>query len=113
MATPSEYVYLLRPARPEMLRTGPTDREAAAIGRHFAYLQDLCRRGVVVLAGRTLTEDEHTFGIVIFRAESSHAASALMGFDPAVAEHVMSATLAPFRIALLAPVSGAPSANAG
>ncbi len=84
-----------------MLRTGRTEREAEVIGRHFEYLSDLCRRGVVVLAGRTLTDDEQAFGICVFRAASRDAAEAMAQADPAIAEHVMTGTVLPFRIALL------------
>jgi hypothetical protein len=50
-----EFIYVLRSARVEMLTDGPTVNEAAAIGEHFAYLQDLTAKGVVVLAGRPRT----------------------------------------------------------
>lgn len=103
MSQLTEFIVVLRPVRPEMLRTGPTPQEVDVIGRHFAYLQQLCRTGMVLLAGRTTTEDEHTFGICIYRAGSSTAAEMLMRADPAVAEGVMSATLQPFRIALVNP----------
>ena len=102
MTTTPEFIYILRPTRGDMLRIGATPREAEVIARHFAYLQGLCSRGIVVVAGRTTTSDEHTFGICIFRSASQAAAEALMHADPAVSEGVMSATLSPFRIALLA-----------
>lgn len=102
MTTTPEFIYVLRPTRGDMLRTGPTPREAEIIARHFAYLQGLCNRGIVVLAGRTTTSDEHTFGVCIFRSASQSEAESLMRTDPAVSEGVMSATLSPFRIALLA-----------
>lgn len=106
----ADFISILKPLRADMLLTGPTPQEAETIGRHFAYLQELCRRGSVVLAGRTTTEDEHTFGVVIFKAESAHAANELVLADPAVAGKVMSATLTPFRIALLAANTGVPPA---
>lgn len=102
MSDSMEFIYVLRPSCADMLRTGPTPRESEIIARHFGYLQDLCRRGIVVLAGRTTTDDEQTFGICVFRAHSSAAAELLMRADPAVNEGVMTATLSPFRIALLA-----------
>lgn len=101
-----EFLYVLRPTRADMLRTGPTPREAEVISRHFAFLQDRCREGVVVLAGRTLTEDDRTFGLCVLRAVSAQAAEAQMRADPAVAEGVMSAELFPFRTALLAGRDG-------
>lgn len=106
MPTMLEFLYVLRPKRADMLRTGPTAREAEVISRHFAFLQDRCREGVVVLAGRTLTEDDRTFGLCVQRAESVQSADARMRADPAVAEGVMSVELYPFRIALLAGRDG-------
>jgi uncharacterized protein YciI len=100
MADTTHYLYRLRPTRPEMLSTGPTPGEAGVVARHFAYLKALAERGVVVLAGRTLTTDERTFGIVILAAESEAAARDLMDEDPAVAHGVMRAELYPFRIAV-------------
>ena len=52
-----------------MLTSGPTEFEEKTVSAHFEYLEALVKKGVVVLAGRTLTEDENTFGIVIFLAK--------------------------------------------
>ncbi len=57
--------------------------------------------GVVVLAGRTLTIGEESFGIIVFRADDEASAKALVESDPAVAAGVMSAELFPFSLALL------------
>jgi len=95
-----EFLYRLTPTRSGMLTEGPTDEEARTVGAHFHYLKDLSEQGVVVLAGRTTTEDEHVFGIVIFRAGSEEAAQALMESDPAVRAGVMQAELFPFSIAI-------------
>lgn len=97
-----QYLYRIRPTRLEMLTAGPTPEETAAVARHFAYLQDLTERGVVLLAGRTLTTDAESFGICVFRAEDETAARKVMEGDPAVAEGVMSARLFPYRVALKA-----------
>ncbi len=97
----NEYLYRIQPTRHAMLTDGPTPAEAELIGQHFAYLEGLTQQGVVVLAGRTLTTDKSTFGIVIFRAASDKAARAVMAADPAVAGGVMRARLFPFRVALL------------
>lgn len=95
-----QFIYRLQPTRPSMLSAGPTAVEAEAVAEHFAHLQALTQRGSVLLAGRTLTTDDDTFGIVVFEADSEAAARALMGRDPAVARGVMSAELWPFRVAL-------------
>lgn len=98
-----EYLYLLRPTRMDMLRDGPEPREAAAIAGHFAYLRQLLAEKTLVLAGRTRTNDEKTFGMVVFRAADDAAAQAIVDADPAVAGEVMSAELFPYQIALLSP----------
>lgn len=98
----AQYLYTLRPTRIAMLAEGPDEREARVVGEHFARLQRLCEAGVVLMAGRTLTTDERTFGIVVLVAESEAAARELMEQDPAVAGGVMSAELHPYRVALWA-----------
>lgn len=100
MTAPQQYLYRIQPARPAMLAEGPTEAEARAVGEHFAYLQDLVRRGVVLLAGRTLTDDEESFGIVVFVAAGEPEARAIMTADPAVRAGVFRARLFPYRIAL-------------
>jgi len=83
-----------------MLVEGPTPEEAAIVSQHFDYLSALVQSAVVVLAGRTLTTDERSFGIVILRAESDDDARSIMENDPAVKAGVMRAELYPYRIAL-------------
>lgn len=97
-----EFIYRIVPTRIEMLKSGPTPEESEATQDHFAYVNDGVRKGRVLLAGRTLIPDETTFGIVIFRADSDEEAKTFMDEDPAVREGVMTATLFPFRVALLA-----------
>ncbi len=97
----NEYLYRIQPTRHTMLTDGPTPEEAELVGQHFAYLEGLTQQGVVVLAGRTLTTNTSSFGIVIFRAASDEAARTIMAADPAVAGGVMRARLFPFRVALL------------
>jgi uncharacterized protein YciI len=101
MVETTEFLYMIKPTRKDMLATGPTSAEDRVIAEHFAYLKDLADQGMVVLAGRSLTTDEHSFGIVIFRAPSRDQARDIMARDPAVAEGVMRAELFPYRIALL------------
>ncbi len=72
--------------------------KAPILERHYAYLSDLCDRGVVTLAGRA---EDTSFGIVIFEADSIEEATGIVEGDPAVAEHVMTAELKEFRLALL------------
>ena len=71
-------------------------------GLRIRQLTDFVNRRDVLLAGRTNTRDESTFGIVIFKAESDEAAQAFVDEDPAVKAGVMTAMLFPFRLAMLA-----------
>lgn len=95
------FVYKIQPVRPAMLSQGPTPDEARIVSAHFSYLENLTQAGVVHLAGRTLTSEFASFGIIIFSADSEEAARELVSNDPAVKNRVMRAELYPFRIALL------------
>ncbi len=95
-----EFLYKLQLVRGDMLHTGPTPQEQAVVAEHFAYLQDLAVKGVMILVGRTLTTDENTMGLAIFRAESEEAARQIMNGDPAVKKGVMNAVLYPFKVVL-------------
>ena len=98
--TTQQYLYRIRPTRPEMLSEGATVEEDALVDQHFGYLQALTRQGAVILAGRTLNTDVSSFGIVIFAAASDAEARALMLADPAVRAGIFCADLFPFRVAL-------------
>ena len=96
----AEFLYRLRPTRPGMLDDGGTHDEQTAVAEHFAYLQKLHGEGVVRFAGRTTTEDERTFGIVVLETDGDATATRVMNEDPAVRRGLMRATLYPFRTAL-------------
>ena len=95
-----EFLYKLQLVRGDMLQTGPTTQEQAVVAEHFAYLQDLTAKGHIILVGRTLTTDENTMGLAIFRAESEDEARQIMTEDPAVKKRIMTATLYPFKVVL-------------
>lgn len=96
----NQYLYLLKPARLGML-TEATPEETEVVSRHFAYLQDLTEKGVMILMGRTQNSDESTFGICIFEAQDESAARMIMEADPAVRAGAMRAELYPYKIALM------------
>ena len=96
----NQWLYQLKPSRLGML-TEATPEETETVSRHFAYLQDLTQKGVMILMGRTLNHDESTFGICIFEAEDESAARMIMEADPAVRAGVMRAVLYPYKIALM------------
>jgi uncharacterized protein YciI len=95
-----QFAYRLHPVRLAMLADGPTPDEERIVGEHFAYLRDLTARGVVKMAGRTLTTGPETFGICVLEVDDEAAALAVLRNDPAVMHGVMTAELYPFRIAL-------------
>ena len=95
-----EFLYRLQLVRKDMLHTGPTPAEQAITAEHFAYLKDLHAKHVVIFVGRTLTTDENTMGLAVFRADSEKAAREIMNNDPAVTQGLMTATLYPFKVVL-------------
>jgi len=96
-----QYLYKICPVRVGMLTDGPTPEEENAIAAHFGYLEQLIERGILILAGRTLNKDDQSFGLIIFKAAGEDAARKIMSADPAVRMGIMSATLYPFRVALM------------
>jgi len=96
-----QFLYHLKPTRLGMLTNGPTPQERVTVSRHFAYLENLTEKGVMILMGRTQNNDESTFGIAVFEAEDESAARKIMENDPAVAGGVMRATLYPYKVALM------------
>jgi len=71
------------------------------VDQHLSSLKKLLEEGILVLAGRTLDEDEKMFGIVIFEAETDEQAEQIMLNDPAVKAGIMVAELHPYRVALI------------
>ena len=96
-----QWLYLLQPTRIEMVTKSPTPEESETVSRHFAHLQELTEKGVMILVGRTQNMDKTTFGIAIFEAEDEAAARRIMESDPAVMGGVMNATLYPYQVALM------------
>jgi uncharacterized protein YciI len=94
-----QWLSVAKPTRQGML-VETTLEEDEVIDQHFAYLEDLTRNGVVILAGRTLNTDETSFGLTIFEAEDEISAREIMENDPAIKGGIMTATLYPYRVAL-------------
>jgi len=97
----SEFIYILRATRPEMLSQGPTQDELQAIDAHSDYLQKLADEGRVFFYGRTQNTDASNFGIVGLRVDSEAAARKIMENDPGVERKIMRAELFPFRVAYM------------
>ena len=96
-----EFIYVLK-LRPDLLDENVwTEKEEKVVAKHFNRLKEDTEKGKVILAGRTLNKDDSQFGIVIFREESYETATDYMNSDPAIKKGVMSATLYPYRVALM------------
>jgi uncharacterized protein len=95
-----EFLYKIEPTRLGMVTDGPTEEEREIVTQHFSYLSRLKDEGVVILVGRTQENNEKTFGICVFNADSEDAAKGIMNSDPAVKNGVMRASLHPYRVAL-------------
>ena len=78
-----------------------TDKENNIVQHHFEVLQSWQQQGKLILAGRTLMMDSSGFGIVILEVDSEEEAINLMESDPAIKEGIMTATLFPYRVALI------------
>ena len=99
----NQYLYQLQPTRSDMLVNGPLESEINILEAHVTYLEQLSEKSIVLLAGRTQTVDESTFGLVILKAESESIAQGIMKNDPAVKGGVMHAVLFPYKIAMVSP----------
>ncbi|TFG25957.1 MAG: hypothetical protein EU533_00335 [Promethearchaeota archaeon] len=96
-----EYLYVLKLRSDLLVEDAWTEKEENIVGNHFSRLKMDTDNGKVILAGRTLNSDDTQFGIVIFLDESWDSAMEYMNKDPAVQEGVMTATLYPYRVALM------------
>ncbi|MGC5325743.1 YciI family protein [Brevibacillus sp. SYSU BS000544] len=101
-----QFIYVLKLVPHLFEQSNWTNEDERIVGDHFAVLKGLTEEGKVVLAGRTLTMDENTFGIVILEVDSEEEARNIMENDPAVKHKVMTATLFPYRIALQRQTTG-------
>ena len=96
-----QFIYVLKLIPTLLNESNWTEKHEEIVSIHFSVLQELQRDGKLILAGRTLTMDEKTFGIVILEVESEEEAQSIMKNDPAVSEGIMTAELFPYRVALI------------
>ncbi|MGE6486755.1 YciI family protein [Paenisporosarcina sp. NPDC076898] len=96
-----QFLYQLKLIPSLLEETNWTDYENNIVQKHFEELQRLQKIGTLILAGRTLDMDSSGFGIVILEVNSEEEARTLMENDPAVKEGIMTATLFPYRVALI------------
>ncbi|KPL57793.1 YciI family protein [Rossellomorea vietnamensis] len=96
-----EFIYVLKLIPRLYQEANWTAGDEEIVQRHFERLKELTDGGTVILAGRTLNEEENAFGIVVFEADDEEQARAMMEGDPVVKERIMTADLFPYRVALL------------
>ena len=96
-----EFIYVLKLIPRLHKEENWTAGDEGIVKRHFTRLKEMTDSGVVILAGRTLNEEENAFGIVVFEADDEEQARAFMEEDPTVKEGIMTAELFPYRVALL------------
>lgn len=95
----SQWLYITRPTRPEMLSEGPNEHEQRVIGEHAAHVSRHADEGKVFLIGRTQTKTPKTMGFAMFWAEDEYDAAAFMNTDPAIVNGVMTGELFPYKVA--------------
>jgi len=78
-----------------------SENDKQTIYVHFQHLQKMLAEGRLVVAGRTDVENEKTFGIVVYEADSYEEAVGIANDDPAVKAGIMSVEVFPFSLALM------------
>ncbi len=78
-----------------------SEKDKQTIHVHFQHLQEMLAEGKLVVAGRTDVENEKTFGIVVYEADSYEEAVGIANDDPAVKAGIMSVEVFPFSLALM------------
>ncbi|WP_064091836.1 YciI family protein [Rossellomorea aquimaris] len=96
-----EFLYVLKLIPRLHKEENWTEGDGKIVQRHFERLQKYTESGVVILAGRTLNEEENAFGLVVFEANDEDQARDFMNEDPSVKEGIMTAELYPYKVALL------------
>lgn len=90
------YLIIYKPPR-ETFVDDATPAESAIIESHFTYLKKLQVKETLLMAGRI---EDARFGLALIEAEDEEKANSIMQADPAVAGHLFSGELFPFRLAL-------------
>lgn len=101
-AKPKHFLIVLKPVPRLHDEKAWTKEDNAAVGAHFNRLKAAVAEGKVLLAGRTTEPLDRTMGLIIIAAPDEAAAREFMNADPCVAAGVMTATLHPYGLALMA-----------
>lgn len=96
----SDFLFVYRPSRLEMLTEGPNEAEQTAVAAHFQYLTQLHEKGDLAFAGRTQDAGPDTVGLAVVHADSLNEAQTLLDHDPAVAQGVFVGTCQPYAFAI-------------
>ena len=99
-----DFIYILK-LTPHYEKSENWDEKANQImDRHWNYLVDLHAKGVMQLVGRTSYSPGHKdlLGIAVFTTDSESRATEIMNNDPSVSEGMMTATVHPFNLSLIA-----------
>ena len=99
---PKHFLIVLKPVPRLHDQSAWTKEDNAAVGAHFNRLKAAVAEGKVLLAGRTTEPLDRTMGLIIFSAPDEAAAREFMNADPCVTAGVMTATLHPYGLALMA-----------
>lgn len=92
-----QFIYFIRPHKENFAET-MTEEEGNIMGTHFLYLQELLKKGKLILAG---PETTGKFGIAIIETETEEEAKDIMNNDPAVKSGIVTSEIYPYRVSLI------------
>lgn len=95
------FIYVLKLTPGYFDESSWKEEDYEMVGIHFKRLQNMLSEGKLIMAGRSDVENEKTFGIVVFEADSFEEAVKITNEDPAVKAGIMSAEVFPFSLALM------------
>ncbi|WP_270180850.1 YciI family protein [Alkalihalobacillus sp. CinArs1] len=96
----NQYLYKLKLIPRLVDENNWTEKENAIVMEHFNALKELLNENTLIMAGRTVNDDDSAFGIVVIQTNSEEEATSIMKKDPAVREGIMTAELYPYHVAL-------------
>jgi uncharacterized protein YciI len=99
---PKHFLIILKPVPRLHDEKAWTKEDNATVGAHFNRLKAAVAEGKVILAGRTTEPLDQTIGLIIFSAPDEATAREFMNAAPCVTAGVMTATLHPYGLALMA-----------
>jgi uncharacterized protein YciI len=96
-----QFIYVLHLVKAMQDSAAWTPDKMKIVEVHFANLQKLLAEGKLILAGKTSTPLDKTFGIVVYEADSFEEAKIIAENDPAVKEKIMTVEVYPYNVALM------------